>query len=105
MNYPCEDRVTIEARQTKGKIEFSPVATIFNHDGTKIRFLLLNEDQDRRWFSDFTEANRIAGRYENGLGDDGRAARWNDLTGEWDVIEIASSARRSYAREDFHADG
>jgi hypothetical protein len=98
-----EDRVTVEARQTRTGVEFSPVATIFFPEA-KVKLLARDEDQDRRWFAEFREANVIAARYEEGPGDDVRSARWNDLTGSWDVTEYVPSTRRG-GREDFHADG
>jgi hypothetical protein len=104
MSHYREDRVTVEARQTRTGIEFSPVALIFVPE-TKVKVLARDEDQDRRWFSDFRQANLIAVRYQEGPGDDVRSARWNDVDGTWHVIEIAPSARRGHVGEDFHADG
>jgi hypothetical protein len=104
MSHYREDRVTVEARQIRGKIEFSPIVIIFFPE-TKVKVLTRDEDQDRVWYPDFHTASRIAAAYEEGPGDDVRSARWDDMAGNWDVIEIAPSNRRSYEREDFHADG
>jgi hypothetical protein len=103
------DKVTIEVRRNKttGTMEFSPLA--INLRASQPHTTAISyEGEDRRWYADFTQAEKVLRDYKDGPGDDVRSAHWNNDTCEWEVAWWKSqppAMRFDREREDFHVDG
>ena len=64
-----------------------------------------DESSEPKAYDTYEAAFEVCREYEFGLDDGVREARWDYLTGGWEVVETFRSSYGDADREDFHADG